>query len=92
LIIRDSSLTVPNLIHQPPKEDHGSIILPEIMIKGNKGRHSNVHNPIQRLLSGPAYEPIPISRRVAKIIDVEVPGHVINIASMFRLSTFYFQA
>lgn len=76
LIIRNNSLLVPNLVHQPPKEDHGSIILPEIMIKGNKGRHPNIHNPIKSLLRGPAHKPVPISRRIAEIIKIKVIGHL----------------
>lgn len=65
-------MPIPNLVHQPPKENHGSIILPEIMIKGNIGRHPNLHNEIKSLLRGPAHNPIPISRRIAEIINVKV--------------------
>jgi len=78
-VIGGQGHTIPHFVHETAKKYHRGIILSEIVIKRNEMRHPQIHNPIKSLLRGPAYEPIPISRRVAKIIDVKVPDHVLNI-------------
>jgi hypothetical protein len=62
------------------EKDHRGILPSEVMVEGDKGGGSEFRNPIQGFLRGTADEPIPISGGSAKIIEVEVPVHVLMIA------------